>query len=165
MRKPWWILAALLASLPSVQADDNVHRIGAGANYWVALEDLDEDFDENGFSYFISYQFRPGWAGLEFAGEMLPDRFGEDAYAPEAYLIIGKIIYAAAGIGWIYSGSEWADDPFVALKAGLELPLFDRLFLDVNASYRFDSDAALDDAFEDIDTDTVFLGGAVRFGF
>ena len=61
--------------------------------------------------------------------------------------------------------SEWADDPFVALKAGLELPLFGRLFLDVNASYRFDSDAALDDAFEDIDTDTVFLGGAVRFGF
>lgn len=141
------------------------HRLGAGANYWVALDDLDSDVDDDGFSYLISYQYRTGLVGVQLDAELLPDRFGEDAYAPAAYLIVGSAIYAAAGVGIINQDGDWADDPFFALKAGLDLELLPNIYLDVGASYRFDSDTDLDDAVDDIDTDTVFLGAAVRVGF
>jgi hypothetical protein len=37
--------------------------------------------------------------------------------------------------------------------------------LDISACYRFNSEYDFDDAIDAIDTDTVFLGAAVRFGF
>lgn len=165
MKKWMGVLLALLATASVALAEDSVHRLGVGANYWIALDDLSSDVDENGFSYLISYQFRPGLLGLQIDGEMLPDRFGEHAYAPAAYAIIGKAIYAAAGIGIVNQDGEWADDPFFALKAGLDLEVLPRIYLDISASYRFDAETDLGDAFEAIDTDTVFLGAAARFGF
>lgn len=165
MKKWMGVLLALLATASVTSAESSVHRLGVGANYWIALDDLSSDVDENGFSYLISYQFRPGLLGLEIDGEMLPDRFGEDAYAPAAYAIIGKAIYAAAGIGIVNQDGEWADDPFFALKAGLDLEVLPHIFLDLSASYRFEAKTDLGDAFEAIDTDTVFLGAAARFGF
>ncbi len=166
MKKAWLVLvAAMWVGLGAAFAGDNAHRIGAGANYWVALEDVEADVDEEGFSYLISYQFRPGLLGLQLDGEMLPDRFGEDAYAPAAYVLVGKAIYAAAGIGIVNQDGDWADAPFFAFKAGLDLEVLPRLFLDVSASYRFDAETELEDAIDAIDTDTIFLGAAARFAF
>lgn len=48
----WLALILLMAS--SVQAGSKDRRIGGGVNYWVALEDLDEGFDDNGLSYLVS---------------------------------------------------------------------------------------------------------------
>ena len=165
MKKWMEVLLVLLATASGVLAEDSVHRLGVGANYWIALDDLSSDVDENGFSYLLSYQWRPGLIGLQLDGEILPDRFGEDAYAPAAYLLLGKAIYAAAGIGIVNQDGEWAEDPFFALKAGLDLEVLPRIYLDISASYRFDAETDLGDAFEAIDTDTVFLGAAARFGF
>jgi len=164
MKKLLVLLLSVL--LFSVAASAQTHRIGAGANYWVAVDDIDiDDIDENGFSYLASYQFRPTLVGLQVDVEFLPDLFGEDAVAPAAYVIAGKAIYAAAGVGIINSDGDWADDPFFAFKAGLDLEVIPMVFLDISASYRFNPDIDIEDAVDDIDTDTVFLGAAARIGF
>ena len=166
MRKVLILMAGLLVGAGLASAADQAHRLGVGANYWVALDDVDVDnVDENGFSYLVSYQYRPGLLGLQLDGEMMPDRFGKDSYAPAAYVILGQTLYAAAGVGIVNVDGDWADDPFYAFKAGLDLELLPSLFLDISASYRFDSETKLDDAVDAIDTDTVYLGAAVRLGF
>lgn len=147
-------------------AADHVHRLGGGANYWTAIDDIDtENIDDNGFSYLASYQFRPGLLGIQLDFEVLPDRFGEDAYAPAGYLVLGRAVYIAAGAGIVQQDGEWADDPFYAAKAGLDLNILGNLYLDLSGSYRVDSETDLEEAAEAIDTDTVFLGATVRLGF
>ena len=158
-------LALLGFALGTVHAD-GAHRLGVGANYWTALDSIKvNDVDDDGFSYLVTYQYRPGLLGLQLDVEFLPDRFGKDAYAPAAYVVLGGFIYAAAGIGMIHQDGDWADDPFLALKAGLDLELLPRIYFDISASYRFDSKTDLGDAVDKIDTDTLFLGAAVRFAF
>lgn len=144
------------------------HRIGGGATYWVAIEDIefeDEKVDDDGFSFLASYQYWPSLFGLEIDVEFLPDRFGESAVAPEAYLLIGRTIYGGLGIGMIYSDGNFADEPFYAIKAGLNLELLPGLYADIYGNYRFNDSAEFDKEDTDIDTDTVFLGAALRIGF
>ena len=164
-----FILAGVLALaclVPGAQGQQATHRLGVGANYWVALSDIKvDDIDDKGFGYVATYQFRPGLFGLQLDVEWLPDRFGEDALAPAAYVIVGRGVYLAAGVGLIRQDGSWADDPFVALKAGLNMKVLPSMFLDVGVSYRFDSKQKIDDALDDIDTDTLFLGAALRLAF
>jgi hypothetical protein len=141
-------------------ADEN--RLGVGANYWVTIDDLDSDVDDNGFSWLISYQRRSGIFTIELDGELLPDRFGETAFAPEIYLLVGGAIYAGAGIGIVYSDDSFADEPFFALRVGFDLEFLPGLHLDLSGNYRFNDTCDLKDDDADIDTDTVFLGAALR---
>lgn len=164
--KKWMVLVVLaLFILPGAHAGENVHRIGGGVNYWVALDDLDEDFDKDGLSYLVSYQFRAALLGLQVDVELLPDLFGENAIAPAAYVVLGSTLYGAAGIGIVNWDGDFADDPFFAFKVGLDLELLPNIYLDISGSYRFNSEIDWDDAVDAIDTDTVFLGAAVRLGF
>ncbi len=167
--KKWMILAAMgvltLWGVEQARAEESGHRIGGGANYWTTIDDVDADnIDEDGFSYYVSYQYRGDLLGLEVDVEMMPDALGDDVLAPQAYLIVGGDIYAAAGVGWLYVDDEFADDPFYALRAGLDLELLPAINVDIYATYRFSPDIELDDAVDDIDTDTIFLGAAVRIG-
>lgn len=67
------------------------HRIGGGANYWTSVDDIDLDkIDDDGFSFLASYQFWPGLIGLELDLEIVPDQYGETAYAPQAYALSGR---------------------------------------------------------------------------
>jgi len=136
--------------------------LGLGANYWRAVEDVDGDFDDNGLSYLLSYQYMPGPIGFDLQVEMLPDLFGEDAYSAQAYVVAGSALYVAAGVGVLNLNDEWLDDPFYALRAGLNLQLVPGLLLDISGNYRFNEEVALDDAIDAIDTDTVFIGAALR---
>ncbi len=165
--KKWTVLILLaLFVLPSAQAGDNGHRIGVGANYWVAIDDIKVDnIDKDGFIYLLSYQYRPTLIGLQVDLECLPDLFGENAIAPAAYLVVGSAIYGAAGIGTVSQDGDWADDPFFALKAGLDLELLPHIYLDLSGSYRFSTKYKVKDALDEIDTDTVFLGAAARIAF
>lgn len=141
------------------------HRLGGGATYWVALDDIEfgsKKVDDNGFSFLASYQYWPSLFGLEFDVEFLPDRFGESAIAPEAYVLIGRSIYCGLGIGIMYSDSSFADEPFYALRAGLNLELIPGLYADIYGNYRFNDSADLDGKDTNIDTDTLFLGAAIR---
>lgn len=158
------VIGGLVCAAPAVRAE-GVHRLGAGAYYWKALEDLDTQFEENGLSYFASYQFKPGLVGFEADLELQPDRFDENAYAPQAYIMLGETLYAAAGIGILYMDGDFADEPFYVFKAGLDLELLPSVHLDINANYRFNDKADLSNDALDIDTDTVFLGAALRLEF
>ena len=156
------LMLLLFLSLP-VQAAE--HRLGGGANYWQTIDDIkdgEKEFDNSGLGFLASYQYWPSLFGLEFDLEFLPDRFGETAMAPQAWVLVGRSIYAGAGIGITYSDSEFANDPFFAFRAGLNLELLPGIYGDIYGQYRFNDNAQLDNADTDIDTDTVFLGAALR---
>ncbi len=161
----WWAVAVTLMVAAPANAQPT-SRLGVGANYWTALSSVKVDnVDRDGFSFLASYQYRPGLLGMQLDLEWLPDRFGEKAYAPAAYVVLGRGLYAAAGVGMVHQDGDWADNPFVALRAGVDLEFLQFLFLDLGISYRFDSKTKLSDAFDDIDTDTLYLGAAVRMAF
>lgn len=166
-----WIIVLFISVATVVGAgvaQAGEYRLGGGANYWVALDDIDTedvDVDENGIGYFISYQYWETLLGIELDLEFLPDRFGESALAPQAFMLIGRSIYGGVGIGAVYHDGEFADKAFYALRAGFNFELLPGIYTDIYGTYRFNDTAELDNANTDIDTDTVFLGVAVRFSF
>ena len=151
------------------QEKETQHQLGIGAHYWTSVKNIDFDnVDENGFSYSAMYQFHYGWVGIEAAVEWFKKGFAgstEDVYQPQAFLLLGKVIYVGAGIGGYYSDGDWADDPFYALRAGLDIPVLPFLHLDINANYRFEDLKDFSDKTKRIDTDTVTLGAAARLVF
>ena len=170
MRKLWiaLILVAVMgmSMVPASRADAD-HRIGVGARYWTALGDIDvDDIDESGLAYLVSYQFCPSMLmkfGVDV--EMLPEQFAgslEDVYAPQVYVIVGSVIYAGVGIGGYFTDGEFAEDPFYNVRAGFDLSLFPFIRLDINANYRFEEWADINDIDEDISQDTITIGATVR---
>lgn len=156
------LIAAALLAVPSVNAGSS--RLGGGVNYWTSIDDIDTDnIDDSGFGYVITYQNKSEALGLGLDFEILPDRFGDEAYAPQAYLTLGKAIYAGAGIGIVYSNEDFAEDPFYSFRAGLDLEIVPNVSLDLYGQYRFESQSQLEDDDTNIDTDTVFLGAGLRF--
>lgn len=167
--KKWLVLILAGAIWQVAGAAQAEHRLGLGANYWVALDDIKiNDIDEDGLSYLLSYQWRAALLGVQADLEILPDLFGKDGVAPAAYVVVGRTLYAALGIGMIHLAGGWADDPFVALKVGLDIELLPSLYVDLSASYRYNGtirELDVDDELKKIDTDTVFIGLAARLGF
>jgi hypothetical protein len=142
--------------------------VGLGLNYWHALKDIHlTKFDRDGASWFLTYQARGDYLiGWEADFEMMPEGFmasPEKVYAPQAYLVLGRSITAAVGVGWYYSDGSWADQPFYGLRAGMEFMLIPKISLDVMANYRFTKWGELEG--KDIDTDTIMLGAALRLAF
>ena len=154
------VLAALIAG--PAAAD---HRIGFGVHHWQTVDDLaDEGFEgleDEGTSGIVSYQYMPeGIFSLELDLEYFADGFGgstEEAFSPQAYLLIGHGLYAGAGVGVIHSDGE-TSDMFYAARIGFDISIIPRLSLDVNANYRFDDW----DLVDEVETDTVTLGALVR---
>jgi hypothetical protein len=146
------------------------HRFGVGANYWKAVKNIDvHDIDEDGMSWLASYQYTPGSPlSLETNLEIFRKGFAgatENVYAPQAFILVGCNLYAGAGIGIYYSDNEFADRPFYAIKAGLDLELLPSLYLDINANYRFNEWKNISELGHDIDSDTIILGAALRLAF
>ena len=168
--KVWIIGLAVCACISGfVQAEAGT-RIGAGLTYWHALDDVDfSDFDRDGASWFFSYQSRGAYLiGWEADLEFMPKGFmasPKTVYAPQAYVVAGTSIYGALGIGWYYSDGDWADEPFYALRAGMDFAVLPTIYLDLSANYRFTKWGDLKDEDIDIDTDTLMLGAALRLGF
>ncbi|MFN2354304.1 MAG: hypothetical protein ABR512_07250 [Desulfopila sp.] len=157
---------ALMMILAAPFAQANEARIGGGANYWIAVDDIDVDHvDENGFSFFGSYQYWMGPIGLEANLEFTPDKYGENAFSPQAFVLFGSAIYAGAGIGIEYLDGDFAEEPFFALRAGLNLEIVPDVYWDIYGLYRLNDTAELGNEATDIDSDTVFLGSAVRLAF
>lgn len=166
MKKIFFALLSLAPCFFSTPLYASEHRIGGGVNYWYSIDELkgeNFDFDRNGFGIIGSYQYWGGLLGIEADLELLPDHFGESAISPQAYLLLGKTLYAGIGIGTTYADGDFAEEPFYALKAGLCLEILPRLYADFYTTYRFNDVAHISDAIDDIDTDTLFLGAMVRF--
>ena len=157
------------ASTGRAQEQERNNQLGVGAHYWTTVKNIDvNDVNKDGFSYLAMYQYHYGWVGIEGDLEWFEKGFGgasQDMYQPQAYLILGKIIYAAAGIGGYYTNNKLADKPFYAFRVGLDIPLLPILHLDINANYRFENWDNLDTEGKRIDTDTVTLGVAARLAF
>lgn len=160
------VCLGLLAVATSTWADDG-NRFGVGANYWTAVKDVDlNDVDNHGFSWLVSYQYWPSLIGVEADVEWFKSGYAgadNDVYEPQAYLLVGGFIYGAVGIGGYYSDGTWGDNPFYALRAGLNLELLPHLYLDINGNYRFEDWSGLHAS--DIDSDTIILGAAARLAF
>ncbi len=177
--RTWIFLAVALATPLAVAAPAAAgeHRLGLGANYWQSIDELADEFEieEEGIAFFATYQYRPGGlVAFEFDLEHFDEGFGvgrarvtEEAYSPQVYLLLGSGWYAGLGAGVIYhrSGGDSSEDEFsdvfYAAKAGLNIQLVPRFYLDISVNYRFE---ALEDL-EEAESDVVFLGAAVRFGF
>jgi len=141
--------------------------IGGGAYYQKTVGEIEEndDFDDDAISWLVSLQMElPVIFTLEGDLEITPDYGGSDEtlLQPQAYLLIGSLIYAGAGIGVAYLDGEWSDDPFYALRAGLDIPLGDRVSFDINANYRFMDSSVFDDLDEE-DSDSITFGALIRF--
>jgi hypothetical protein len=161
-------LAAMLAAAIPALAAAGEHRIGFGYHYWKTVDDLDDlnDIEDEGYATVVSYQYLPGGL-LRFEAdvEYYPDGFGgttESAYAPQIYVLVGRLVYAGVGVGvtqsdGFASGDEWSD-PWYAARAGLDILLLPRLHLDINANYRVDAFEEL----EEVDTDALTIGAALR---
>ena len=158
---------AVLTAAPAALAGS--HSIGIGANYWKTIDDLDTgdvtDIDESGLSWIASYQYAPaGIFKLELDLEYYPElgAAGETFWSPEAFVLVGGTLYAGAGVGVYYSDGTFSDSPFFMLRAGLDIAILPFLSLDINANYRFNDWETLDLS-DDLGTDTIRLGAAVRF--
>ncbi len=166
-----WIIVlaglALFAGTVTNSVAGTKHRLGVGVHYWMASEDIDSDnVDEDGFAWLITYQVRPmPLVKFEAALEMLPDGFygsDEQVYAPQVYVVAGGWIYAGLGVGMLYSDGDFADDPFYAVRAGIDVPVFPLIHLDINANYRFTEWDNIETLGENVDFDTITIGAAVR---
>ena len=150
---------------PKAPAKASKFRLGLGANYFTAIKDLDgENFDENGLSGLVTFQYVPNYFfKIEVDLELRPKGFNgstESVWLPQTYLLLGNFIYAGAGIGMYYTDGGFQSEPFFAFRGGIDIPL-GPVDLDINANYRFEG--SLDT--EDVNSDTVFLGVAIRYGF
>lgn len=158
-----------MAATGRAQEQDRNNQIGVGVHYWTTVKNIDvNNVDKNGFSYLAMYQYHYGWVGVEADVEWFKDGFGgatQDVYQPQAYVILGKVIYAAAGIGGYYTDGKLADQPFYAFRVGLDIPVLPILHLDINANYRFENWDDLSAEGKSINTDTVTLGVAARLAF
>lgn len=159
--------AGLLLCLCGARAQDTPWRIGAGANYWTSLKNLEIDnVDKHGFSWVGTVQYWPSWIGIETDVEYVKKGYAgslRDVWKPQAYLILGKTLYAAVGIGAYYSDSGWGNNPFYAFRVGADLEVLPHIHLDINANYRFEDWSSLNSS--SVSSDTVTLGAAARIAF
>jgi hypothetical protein len=165
-----WLVGCTLGLMVWANQEAMAVRLGVGANYWQTIDTIDdEDFDEDGLSWIASLQFGLAeYSKIELAVEWYEAGFGgstEDIYAPQAFFILGKGLYAGIGIGGYYTDSEFANDPFYAFRAGFDVEVLPSIYLDINANYRFENWDDISAEGSEIDTDTVTLGAAVRFEF
>jgi hypothetical protein len=160
------MMAAVAVVLPALSGNAMAEsRFGGGLHYLRNLGDIEDNgFDANSFSILGSYQHAGPMLKLEADVEYVFDVFGTDegAWLPQAYVLVGNLIYGGAGIGISYFGDDWADRPFYNLRAGVDIPLTG-MYLDVYATYLFWSGDDLEDLTGD-DFDSVTFAAVLRFG-
>lgn len=166
MKRSLCLLVASLVLAGALTAPAQAgQRIGGGVHYLKTLGDIKDtpEFDEDAFGFVASYQCDILMFKVEGDVEWILDYggSGKALVLPQAYVLLGDFIYAGAGIGTAHFDGESSDEPFYALRAGVNFEL-GGLDLDAYALYRF-----LDtDVFEDFgeqNLDSIIFGAQVRF--
>lgn len=166
MKRSLKMVALVLAVLVvfSVQAQAG-HRIGGGVQYLKTLGDIKDhpDFDEHAFGFLASYQFAAGLFKIEGDIEWIPDFGGTDKslWQPQAYALLGGLIYGGVGIGSGYFDGDWFSEPFYALRVGVDLAL-GGLDFDVFTLYRF-QDAEFYQDLGESSLDSLTFAALIRF--
>jgi hypothetical protein len=140
------------------------HRLGGGIHYLRTLGDIKDnsEWDPDAIGFMASYQWTTPLLKLEGDLEWVPDYGGSDKtmFQPQAWLIVGSLIYVSGGIGGSYIDGDWLDNPFYGLRAGSNLTLLG-INLDVFATYRFQS-AEVFEGIDQNDLDALTFGAIVR---
>jgi hypothetical protein len=162
---------ALGASGAADLASAGQHRIGGGLHYLRNLADiqddpninLDDEWDNNSFGILGSYQYSGGMLKFEGDVEYVFDYAGtsESMWIPSAWVLAGGMIYGGAGVGIGYIDGEWQNDPFYALRAGVDLTLA-KFDLDIFGTYQFQSDEDLKNLTGE-DLDSLTFAALLRF--
>ncbi len=141
-------------------------RLGGGIHYVKTVGDIKDtpEFDDNAFNLVASAQVGKGLFQIEGDVEWVNDYggSGESLWLPQVFVLIGGLVYGGAGIGTGYIDGEWFDDPFYALRAGVDFPV-GPVSLDINANYRF-MDTSVFDKVDNEDFDSITVGAIVRIG-
>ena len=165
MRLSLFVTGALASLIALCAGTALAGQLGGGIHYLSTVGEIKDTqgIDDNNFNFVASYKHPGALLSLEADVEFVPDYLGsnEMLYQPQAYGLIGGLIYGGVGVGWGYLDGEWFDDPFYALRAGVDFPL-GKIHLDVNANYRFLNTKALESVSES-DLDSVTFGAIVRF--
>ena len=158
-------LTFCLVSLLAVPAFAGT-RIGGGIHYLKTVGDIKDapGFDENAIGFMGSIAFSGSLLRFEGDVEFIPDYAGSGKlmWAPQGYALIGSFIYGGVGIGIGHIADFGWQDPFYALRAGVDF-MAGSLDLDVFASYRFQKIDDLSHLGVD-DFNSVTLGALIRFG-
>ena len=140
-------------------------RFGGGVHYLKALGDIkdDDELDENAFGFLASYQTNFLMLKVEGDVEWILDYAGTGnaLIQPQAYALLGNFIYGGVGIGTGYFDGEWMNEPFYALRAGLDFSL-GGMDLDAYALYRFQNTDVFEHL-EDVDLNSLTFGAQIRF--
>ncbi len=148
---------------------ENRHRLGGGVHYWASIEDIIiAEADDDGLAFMLSYQYQlVKFFTVEADIEVMGKGYAgapKSVVAPQVYALIGRGLYGGIGVGINYLDGEWADNPFFAFRAGVDLEIFPSFYLDLNANYRSDkwNFGNLD---KDVQLKTITLGAILRFEF
>ena len=143
------------------------NRIGGGIHYLRTLGSIKDEpgWDSNSVGFMVSYQKVMGSIRFEADLEWVPDYGGSDKtmFQPQAWVLLGKLVYLSAGIGGSYIDSGWLANPFYGLRAGVNLA-FAGLNFDGFTSYRFQSANVLENI-DQQDLDALTFGALVRVDF
>lgn len=159
-----WMIVGVCGLAVSVQAENS---LGLGARYFQTVDSLDKPFEESGMAPLISLKMELApLLHVQVDGVLYPDGYAgsdKDVLSPQAFLLLGSGLYAGLGAGTLYADGEFSDSPFFIARAGIDIALFPALHLDVNANYEFSEWDGINELDENVDTDTVTLGAALRF--
>lgn len=140
-------------------------QIGAGAHYMKTIGDAEntEGFNSDALNLLLAGRMDLRLFKLELDSEWALDYGGSSKtlWIPQAFAVVGGLIYGAAGIGSGYVDGDWFDRPVYTLRAGVNLPL-GRVAVDVNANYQFMNSKALENL-DSNDLDSVTLGATLWF--
>jgi hypothetical protein len=141
-------------------------RLGGGIHYLKTVGDIKDtpEFDDNAFNLVGSARMGTGLFKFEADVEWVPDYGGSDKslWLPQAFVLVGGMLYGGAGIGTGVIDGEWFDKPFYALRAGVDIPL-GPVGVDINANYRF-IDSSVFESVNSEDFDSITFGAIVRVG-
>ena len=160
------VLSVLLAVLlVGVLASPAQCGLGVGIHYLRTLGDINdnEEWNPDAIGFIGSYQFGLGPLNAEADVEWVLDYggSGNSLFEPSGWLLFGGFIYGGAGIGIGYLDGDWFDDPFYALRAGVNVGL-GGLGVDVFGTYRFQNAGDLE-GLEGDDLNSVTFGAILRF--
>jgi hypothetical protein len=158
------VVVSLAAGLASAASADM--RVGGGLHYLRTVGDIKDtpDFDENAIGIMGSFKYASTLLTFEGDLEFVPDYSGssELLFEPQGFVLIGNLIYGGIGAGIGYLGAFGWQDPFFALRAGVDFKV-GPVDLDVFATYRFQKAGDLS-ALGNDDLNSITFGALVFFG-